>query len=53
MTAASLGNNENGVGDYNDMLIRLSAIPEPSTAALVLGNTLLMLLFTGLFGRRR
>jgi hypothetical protein len=53
MTAASLGNNENGVGDYNDMLIRLSAIPEPSTAALVLGNTLLMLLFTRLFGRRR
>jgi hypothetical protein len=53
MTAASLGNNENGMGDYNDVLIRISAIPEPSTAALVLGNTLLMLLFTGLFGRRR
>lgn len=53
MTVASLGNDENGVGDYNDVLIRISAIPEPSTAALVLGTTLLMLLFTGLFGRRR
>jgi hypothetical protein len=39
---------ENGVGDYQDMLIRISAavvpsVPEPSTVMLVLGGCLLLL----------
>jgi hypothetical protein len=52
LTAAALGNNESGVGDYQDMLIRISAtaIPEPSTAMLIVTGTLLML---GLRHRRR
>ena len=55
LTAAALGNNESGVGDYQDMLIRIStiAVPEPSTAMLVLSNTLLMLIVARLLGRRR
>jgi hypothetical protein len=38
---------EGGTGDYNDMLVRISAqlltVPEPSTVALVVSGTLLML----------
>jgi hypothetical protein len=43
---------EGGVGDYQDMLVRISgvAVPEPSTVALVVSSTLLML---GLRRRRR
>jgi hypothetical protein len=45
------GGNENNVGDYNDMLIRLNVlpVPEPSTAMLVLSGSLLMI---GLIRRR-
>jgi hypothetical protein len=43
---------EGGVGDYQDMLVQISAIavPEPSTVALVMSGSLLML---GLRKRRR
>jgi hypothetical protein len=46
-----LGGNENHVGDYNDMIIHISAlsVPEPSTAMLVLSGSLLMI---GLIRRR-
>jgi Domain of unknown function (DUF4114)/PEP-CTERM motif len=45
---SGLGGAENGVGDYNDMVVRISAlaqpaIPEPSTVVLVLGGCLLLL----------
>jgi hypothetical protein len=45
---------EGGTGDYNDMIVRISAqiltVPEPSTVALVLSSSLLIL---GLRKRRR
>lgn len=46
-----LAGNENHAGDYNDMLIHLtvSAVPEPSTAMLVLSGSLLII---GLARRR-
>lgn len=56
LTVSALNRNEGGVGDYNDMLIRLSPlsppneVPEPSTALLVLSGTLLL---AGLRLRRR
>jgi len=31
---SALGNNECGYGDYNDMIIRIESVPEPSTLAL-------------------
>jgi hypothetical protein len=46
-TRLELGGKEGGLGAYNDMLIRISAVappisvPEPSTAALVLSGALL------------
>jgi hypothetical protein len=48
LTVSGLNGAENGVGDYNDMVVRISAgvvpaVPEPSTAVLVLGGCLLML----------
>jgi hypothetical protein len=48
LTVSELNGNEGCRGDYNDMLIRISAcnppaIPEPSTAALALVGLLLML----------
>jgi len=47
LTGAGLNGAENGVGDYNDMVVHISAVvspavPEPSTAALVLGGCLFM-----------
>ena len=52
LSVSGLNGAENGAGDYNDMLVRISAVavPEPSTAVLVLGGSLLML---GLRKRRR
>lgn len=52
---SGLNGAEGSKGDYNDMLIRISAaavpaVPEPSTVVLVLSGTLLML---GLRKRRR
>ena len=47
-TVAALG-QEGNVGDYNDMVIRFSAlwppeeVPEPTTLSLVLGGTLLLI----------
>lgn len=55
LSVAGLG-QEGNIGDYNDMVIRLSAlsppneIPEPSTAVLILGSALL---FIGWRPRRR
>jgi len=45
---SGLGSDEAGVGDYNDMVVRISAavapaVPEPSTAALVMGGSVLLL----------
>jgi hypothetical protein len=56
LTVGALNGNEGSVGDYNDMLIRLSPlsstneVPEPSTALLVLSSALLL---AGLRLRRR
>ena len=55
-TRLELKGKEGGLGDYNDMLVRISAfspplpVPEPSTMVLVLSGTLLML---GIRSRRR
>ncbi len=51
LPANGFAGNENNVGDYNDMLIRISvsdvtAVPEPSTAMLVLGGSLLIVGFS-------
>lgn len=49
LSVSSLNGRERGVGDYNDMIIRLSAllesdaIPEPSTLALVLAGAAFVL----------
>ena len=44
---SGLNGAEGSTGDYNDMLVRISTeiltVPEPSTVALVLSGTLLML----------
>ena len=50
-----LKGKEGGLGDYNDMLVRISTVsplpvPEPSTVVLVLSGTLLM---AGIRNRRR
>jgi len=52
LTVAGLNGNENGAGDYNDMLIRISplSVPEPSTAVLLLGGALVI---RSLLRRRR
>ena len=52
---SGLNGAEGSTGDYNDMLVRISSaeavvVPEPSTVALVLGSSLLLL---GLRKRRR
>lgn len=51
LSVNGLGANEGGAGDYNDMLIHLSvfAVPEPSTAMLVLSGSILVI---GLARRR-
>ena len=48
LSVSGLGGDEGGAGDYNDMLVQISAVsapavPEPSTAVLVLGGSLLLL----------
>jgi hypothetical protein len=49
LSISALGGREGCVGDYNDMLLRLSVlspsntIPEPSTAALVFAGAMLMM----------
>jgi hypothetical protein len=55
LSVFGLNGAEGGTGDYNDMVLRISAVtvqtvPEPSTVMLVLSGTLLML---GLRKRRR
>ena len=45
LNTTDLNGRESGAGDYNDMLVRISAVavPEPSVVMLVLSGTLLML----------
>ena len=45
LSVSGLNGAEGTKGDYNDMLVRISAaaVPEPSTVMLVLGSSLLML----------
>jgi hypothetical protein len=55
LSVSGLGGDEGGTGDYNDMLVRISAlnlqtVPEPSTTTLVISGTLILL---GLRTRRR
>jgi hypothetical protein len=55
LSVSGLGGDEGGTGDYNDMLVRISAatfqtVPEPSTTVLVISGTLILL---GLRTRRR
>jgi hypothetical protein len=59
-TRLELKRKEGGLGDYNDMLIRISAlsstvpVPEPSAAVLVLsGISLITVLLTTLYKRQR
>ncbi len=55
LNVSELNGAEGGTGDYNDMLVRISAVslqtvPEPSTTVLVISGTLILL---GLRKRRR
>jgi hypothetical protein len=51
LTLGELGSGEGGVGDYNDMVIKLVSVPEPS-AGVLLGAGLALLL-AGFWARRR
>jgi hypothetical protein len=50
LTLAELGAGEGGVGDYNDMVVQLVAVPEPSTGVLLAAGFALAF---GLLARKR